>query len=113
MSDLRGSRSRMLPIALIALAATSLVHHVHNAQFLDQYPNMPAWLSVGSVYAAWLVPRRWASPGAFARLRLLRARCARPLPDCAARRAFARDALDDRARSCGRRVLAWRGCNGP
>ena len=52
---MRGSRSRMLPIALIALAATSLVHHVHNAQFLDDYPNMPAWLSVGSVYAAWLV----------------------------------------------------------
>ena len=45
----------MLPIALVALAATSLVHHVHNAEFLDDYPNLPAWLSVGSVYAAWLV----------------------------------------------------------
>jgi len=34
----------LLP-ALAAYAAASLFHHVHNAEFLDQYPNMPAWLS--------------------------------------------------------------------
>jgi hypothetical protein len=50
-----GSRSTMLPIALIALAATSLVHHAHNAEFLDEYPNMPGWLSAAAVYGAWLV----------------------------------------------------------
>ena len=42
-----------LSIALIAAAAASLFHHVHNAEFLDEYPNMPAWLSPMGVYAAW------------------------------------------------------------
>jgi hypothetical protein len=50
-----GSRSRMLPLALVALAATSLVHHAHNAEFLDEYPNMPGWLSAPAVYGAWCV----------------------------------------------------------
>ena len=30
------------------------MHHVHNAEFLDEYPNMPAWLTPAGVYAAWL-----------------------------------------------------------
>ncbi len=49
-----GSRSRMLPISLVLLAATSLVHHAHNAEFLDEYPNMPGGLSAAAVYGAWL-----------------------------------------------------------
>jgi len=44
---------------LLALCAAycvaSLVHFVHNAEFLGQYPNMPVWLSRAKVYAAWLV----------------------------------------------------------
>jgi hypothetical protein len=43
-----------LLLALLAYAAASLFHHVHNAEFLDQYPNMPAWLSPVQVYVAWL-----------------------------------------------------------
>jgi hypothetical protein len=43
-----------LSIALTLTAAATLVHHVHNAAFIDQYPNMPAWLSPLGVYAAWL-----------------------------------------------------------
>lgn len=43
-----------LSIALIAYAAASFLHHAHNAEFLDQYPNMPAWISPLAVYAAWL-----------------------------------------------------------
>lgn len=39
---------------LLAYAGASLVHHVHNAQFLSDYPNMPASLSPAGVYAAWL-----------------------------------------------------------
>lgn len=35
-------------------AAASLFHHVHNAEFLGHYPNMPGWLSPSVVYAAWL-----------------------------------------------------------
>jgi hypothetical protein len=41
-------------LCLLALAAASLVHHVHNAEHLDEYPNMPGWLSSAGVYAAWL-----------------------------------------------------------
>jgi hypothetical protein len=37
-----------------ACAVATLFHHVHNAEFLDAYPNMPAWLARGHVYAAWL-----------------------------------------------------------
>lgn len=40
-------------ILLLAYAAASLSHHVHNAEFLCEYPNMPAWLSPAKVYAAW------------------------------------------------------------
>jgi hypothetical protein len=46
-----------LPPALIALAlyaAASLAHHVHNAEFLDHYPAMPAWLTRAGVYLFWL-----------------------------------------------------------
>jgi len=44
----------VLLILLLAYGAASLFHHVHNAEFLDEYPNMPAWLSPAGVYAAWL-----------------------------------------------------------
>jgi hypothetical protein len=46
-----------LPSTLTALtlfAVASLFHHVHNAEFLDHYPNMPRWLSPLMVYAFWL-----------------------------------------------------------
>ncbi|HEV3009911.1 MAG TPA: hypothetical protein VGX52_12825 [Burkholderiales bacterium] len=42
-----------LLLALLACVAATLLHHVHNAEFLDQYPNMPAWLSPMGVYVAW------------------------------------------------------------
>jgi hypothetical protein len=45
---------RSLLILLLAYATASLLHHVHNAEFLDAYPNLPAWLSPARVYAAWL-----------------------------------------------------------
>jgi len=47
-------RHRALLVALLACAAATFLHHAHNAQFLDEYPNMPAWLSPLRVYAAWL-----------------------------------------------------------
>ena len=39
---------------MIAYGAGSLVHFVHNAEFLAEYPNMPAWLSRTDVYVVWL-----------------------------------------------------------
>lgn len=43
-----------LLVPLLAYAVASVLHHVHNAVFLDAYPNMPTWLSAAGVYAAWL-----------------------------------------------------------
>jgi hypothetical protein len=40
--------------ALVACTIATLVHHVHNAEFLETYPNMPTWVSPELVYLAWL-----------------------------------------------------------
>jgi hypothetical protein len=44
----------VLLVFLLAYGAASLFHHVHNALHLDEYPNLPAWLTRVQVYAAWL-----------------------------------------------------------
>jgi len=49
-----GHTPRALLVLLLTYGAASLLHHVHNAEFLPQYPNMPAWLSPAQVYAAWI-----------------------------------------------------------
>jgi len=41
-------------MSLLVYGAASLFHHVHNAEFLGEYPNMPGWLTPARVYAAWL-----------------------------------------------------------
>ena len=38
---------------ILAYCAASLVHFVHNAAYLHDYPNMPASLSAARIYAAW------------------------------------------------------------
>ena len=43
-----------LSILLLGYCAASLLHYVHNAVFLDEYPNLPAWLSPARICAAWL-----------------------------------------------------------
>jgi hypothetical protein len=47
--------ARALWPALLAYAAASLFHHVHNATYLADYPNLPAWLTQAKVYLAWAV----------------------------------------------------------
>jgi hypothetical protein len=46
-----------LPKLLLALAIayfiTSLGHFSHNAEFICEYPNLPAWITRTKVYAAW------------------------------------------------------------
>jgi len=46
-----------LPKLFLALAVayfvTSLGHFSHNAEFICEYPNLPAWLTRAKVYAAW------------------------------------------------------------
>lgn len=45
------------PKILLALTAayflTSLGHFSHNAEFICEYPNLPAWLTRAQVYAVW------------------------------------------------------------
>lgn len=53
MLNVRGDR--VLLVAMLAYGSASLVHFVHNAVYLEAYPNMPAWLTPLGVYAAWLV----------------------------------------------------------
>lgn len=43
-----------LLILLLAYCAASFLHYAHNATFLAEYPNLPAWLSPLRVYLAWL-----------------------------------------------------------
>jgi hypothetical protein len=43
-----------LPWLLLSYGAASLFHFSHNAEFLADYPNLPAWLSRSQVYAAWI-----------------------------------------------------------
>jgi hypothetical protein len=60
-----------LSIALTIAAAASLVHHVHNAEFLGDYPNLPAWISRAVVYGAWLGTTAIGVLGYVLRLRFL------------------------------------------
>jgi hypothetical protein len=48
---------------LLACVAASLLHHVHNAEFLQEYPNLPASLSRARVYAAWMGEAAIAAAG--------------------------------------------------
>ncbi len=41
-------------LLLAAYFLTSLGHFVHNAEYLCEYPNLPAWLTRAQVYAVWL-----------------------------------------------------------
>ena len=47
--------NRLLLILLLAYCGASLIHFIHNAEFLQHYPGLPASWSRLSVYAAWVV----------------------------------------------------------
>lgn len=49
----RGDRA--LLIAMLVYGALSLAHFVHNAVYLQSYPNLPAWFTPDGVAASWLV----------------------------------------------------------
>jgi uncharacterized membrane protein len=40
---------------MLAYCAAGLLHFVHNAVYLREYPNLPSWLTSAGVYAAWCV----------------------------------------------------------
>jgi hypothetical protein len=45
--------SQTLPWILILYAAATLLHFAHNAEYLAQYPNLPASWSRADVYVTW------------------------------------------------------------
>jgi hypothetical protein len=45
--------SQTLPWILVLYAAATLLHFAHNAEYLAQYPNLPASWSRATVYVAW------------------------------------------------------------
>ena len=45
---------KALPLLLVLYGIASFVHFWHNAEFLTDYPNLPAWLTPVQVYAVWL-----------------------------------------------------------
>jgi hypothetical protein len=65
------STNRALLSLVLVHAAASLVHFVHNAAYLADYPNMPAWISPAGIYAVWLAE---AAIGVAGVLLLLRGR---------------------------------------
>ncbi|WP_129644318.1 hypothetical protein [Peristeroidobacter agariperforans] len=55
---------RLLFLLLACYAVASLVHFVHNAEFLRDYPGLPASWSRGGVYLAWIGMTALGSIGA-------------------------------------------------
>jgi len=47
------AQSNALLPCLLAYMAGSFVHHFHNAQFIDQYPNMPTGFPPAIAYVVW------------------------------------------------------------
>jgi hypothetical protein len=45
--------SKHLAWLLILYGAASLLHFAHNAEYLTDYPNLPAWLSRSQIYIVW------------------------------------------------------------
>ena len=56
--------NRSLIALVLVHTATSLLHFVHNAVFLEDYPNMPVWISPAGVYAVWLAEAAIGAAGA-------------------------------------------------
>jgi hypothetical protein len=48
------SGALLLPLVLV-YGATSLLHFLHNAVYLTDYPNLPDWLTATRVLESWLV----------------------------------------------------------
>jgi hypothetical protein len=40
---------------MVLYGVASLVHFIHNAVYLKDYPSVPSWLTATGIYAAWIV----------------------------------------------------------
>lgn len=50
---IRSRACELMPWLLALYAGASLLHFMHNAEYLAQYPNLPASLTRADVYFAW------------------------------------------------------------
>jgi hypothetical protein len=46
-------RSKPMPWLLAVYGLASFVHFLHNAEYLNSYPNLPVWLSRFQIYGVW------------------------------------------------------------
>jgi hypothetical protein len=44
-----------LPLLMVLYGVASLFHFVHNATYIRDYPNLPAWITPVGVYVSWCV----------------------------------------------------------
>jgi hypothetical protein len=54
LANMRQPIPRTLAVLLIVYAAASLLHFIHNAEYLADYPNLPASWMRADIYLAWL-----------------------------------------------------------
>ena len=54
MLKMRTPVQKTLLILLLIYGAASLIHFVHNAEFVSDYPNLPASWTRAGVYFAWI-----------------------------------------------------------
>lgn len=54
MSARTNAGSTPIGALLLLYLAASLLHFAHNAEYLADYPNLPAWLGRADVYLVWL-----------------------------------------------------------
>ncbi len=52
-SKFSGIVVRALPWLLLLYCGASLLHFVHNAEFIADYPNLPLWISRNVIYFTW------------------------------------------------------------
>jgi len=53
MAERSAAQSNLLLACLLAYMVGSFVHHFHNAQFIDEYPNMPTGFPPAIAYVVW------------------------------------------------------------
>jgi hypothetical protein len=46
--------AKALPVLMLVYGIASLIHFIHNAEFLRDYPGLPATWTRAGVYAVWL-----------------------------------------------------------
>jgi hypothetical protein len=52
-----------LGFPLLLYLAASLLHFAHNAEYLADYPNLPAWLTPSGIYLTWIAQAAFGFDG--------------------------------------------------